>query len=41
MAHLLAHLRSPAWAHRLQSVRGYAMDHSGDVAAMKRLLPWW
>jgi putative molybdopterin biosynthesis protein len=41
MTHLLAHLRSTAWAQRLQSVRGYAMDHSGEVAAMKRLLPWW
>lgn len=38
---LLALLRSPAWQQRLDSLPGYAADHSGEVAAMKRLLPWW
>ena len=41
MAHLLAHLRSSPWQQRLQALTGYQADHSGEVAAMKRLLPWW
>jgi molybdate-binding protein len=39
--HLLAHLRSPEWDQHLHSLTGYQADHSGTVAAMKRLLPWW
>jgi len=38
---LLALLRSPQWQARLNTLPGYASDHSGEVAAMKRLLPWW
>ena len=38
---LLALLRSKAWQQRLEELPGYAPDHCGEVAAMKRLLPWW
>lgn len=38
---LLALLRSERWQQSLQSLPGYLPDHPGEVAAMKRLLPWW
>jgi putative molybdopterin biosynthesis protein len=38
---LLRLLRSAAWQQRLQALPGYLPDHPGEVAAMKRLLPWW
>lgn len=38
---LLALLRSPSWGKRLAELPGYSPDHCGEVAAMKRLLPWW
>ncbi|MCB4366169.1 helix-turn-helix transcriptional regulator [Hydrogenophaga taeniospiralis] len=38
---LLQRLRSRAWQDRLNRLSGYATDHCGEVAAMKRLLPWW
>lgn len=38
---LLALLSSPTWQSTLNALPGYASDHSGEVAAMKRLLPWW
>jgi putative molybdopterin biosynthesis protein len=38
---LLQRLRSKAWHARLDSLPGYTADHCGEVAAMKRLLPWW
>lgn len=38
---LLALLSSPKWQATLNALPGYASDHSGEVAAMKRLLPWW
>jgi putative molybdopterin biosynthesis protein len=38
---LLQRLRSRAWQDRLNALPGYATDHCGEVAAMKRLLPWW
>jgi putative molybdopterin biosynthesis protein len=38
---LLRLLRSPRWQQRLLSLAGYQPDHPGEVAAMKRLLPWW
>lgn len=41
MQKLLALLRSRAWQDTLNSLPGYATDHCGEVAAMKRLLPWW
>jgi putative molybdopterin biosynthesis protein len=34
-------LASPAWAHTLLAMHGYAPDDSGQVKAMHRLLPWW
>ncbi|WP_066254164.1 substrate-binding domain-containing protein [Hydrogenophaga flava] len=41
MKTLLQHLRSRDWQDRLNRLSGYAADHCGEVAAMKRLLPWW
>ncbi len=41
MQRLLKSLRSGAWQERLNALPGYATDHCGEVAAMKRLLPWW
>jgi molybdate transport repressor ModE-like protein len=38
---LLALLRSARWQQSLHTLVGYAPDHPGEVAAMKRLLPWW
>lgn len=38
---LLERLRSRAWQERLSALPGYRPDHCGEVAAMKRLLPWW
>ena len=38
---LLRLLRSRAWTLALDRLPGYGDDHSGQVAAMKRLLPWW
>lgn len=38
---LLALLRSPRWHQHLNRLPGYSDDHGGEVAAMKRLLPWW
>ena len=41
MKSLLKHLRSRRWQDHLNRLSGYAVDHCGEVAAMKRLLPWW
>lgn len=41
MQKLLALLRSRHWQDTLNALPGYATDHCGEVAAMKRLLPWW
>ena len=41
MKTLLQHLRGREWQERLNRLSGYAADHCGEVAAMKRLLPWW
>ena len=38
---LLERLRSRAWQEHLAALPGYQPDHCGEVAAMKRLLPWW
>jgi len=38
---LLQCLRSRAWQQRMAALPGYQPDHCGEVAAMKRLLPWW
>ena len=41
MQRLLLRLRSAEWHERLSAMPGYTPDHCGEVAAMKRLLPWW
>lgn len=41
MQRLLQRLRSRAWQEHLNTLPGYAADHCGEVAPMKRLLPWW
>ena len=41
MQRLLQRLRSAEWQERLSAMPGYTPDHCGEVAAMKRLLPWW
>jgi hypothetical protein len=41
MQRLLQRLRSAEWQERLSDMPGYTPDHCGEVAAMKRLLPWW
>ncbi len=41
MQRLLQRLRSAEWHERLSAMPGYTPDHCGEVAAMKRLLPWW
>lgn len=38
---LLSLLKSRPWQDRVNALAGYANDHGGEVAAMKRLLPWW
>lgn len=38
---LLHCLRSRAWQQHMATLPGYQPDHCGEVAAMKRLLPWW
>jgi putative molybdopterin biosynthesis protein len=38
---LIRALKDPAWQSTLNAMPGYAADHCGDVAAMKRLLRWW
>ncbi len=38
---LLHCLRGRAWQTRMSALPGYQPDHCGEVAAMKRLLPWW
>lgn len=38
---LVRTLKHPTWQATLNAMPGYAADHCGDVAAMKRLLPWW
>lgn len=38
---LLQCLRSRTWQQRMAALPGYQPDHCGEVAAMKRLLPWW
>jgi putative molybdopterin biosynthesis protein len=38
---LLKLLRSEQWHTTLQGLAGYAPEHSGEVLAMSRVLPWW
>ena len=38
---LLQHLQGNNWHQALTALPGYVPDHCGEVAAMKRLLPWW
>lgn len=41
MKKLLTLLRSKSWHDCINALPGYGADHCGEVAAMKRLLPWW
>lgn len=34
-------LQTPAWQQVLASIPGYAASQSGEVLAMRRVLPWW
>ena len=34
-------LASKAWAQQLPGLPGYELDHTGQVQAMSKLLPWW
>jgi len=34
-------LQSPAWQTSLQAIAGYAPQDSGQVLAMRKMLPWW
>lgn len=38
---LLALLKTPAWQARVAAITGYSPARSGDVLAMRRVLPWW
>ena len=38
---LLQLLRSAAWQHTMRSIAGYAPKQSGEVLAMRQVLPWW
>lgn len=38
---LLAVLRAEAWHATLTRLPGYTPEHSGEVLAMSRVLPWW
>jgi putative molybdopterin biosynthesis protein len=38
---LLELLATPAWQQRLATLPGYAPSRSGEVLAMRQLLPWW
>lgn len=34
-------LASKPWAQQLPGLSGYELDHTGQVQAMSKLLPWW
>ena len=38
---LRALLQTPAWQHRVADITGYAPLQSGQVLAMRDVLPWW
>ena len=38
---LLHLLKTPAWKSELATISGYAALQSGEVLAMRRVLPWW
>ena len=38
---LLQLLRMPEWQSTMQSIPGYKAVQSGEVLAMRRVLPWW
>ena len=38
---LLALLRTQAWRQQLQGLPGYSTHHSGEVLALRSVLPWW
>ncbi|MDD5334117.1 MAG: substrate-binding domain-containing protein [Rhodoferax sp.] len=38
---LLQLLKMPAWQRAMEKIPGYAAMQSGEVLAMRRVLPWW
>ena len=38
---LLRQLRTPSWQDELSRIAGYTAERSGEVLAMKSVLPWW
>jgi len=38
---LMQLLRSPPWQHTVATIAGYTPVQSGEVLAMRRVLPWW
>ena len=38
---LLELLQGPAWQARLAALPGYRAERSGEVLALRRVLPWW
>jgi molybdate-binding protein len=38
---LLQLLRAPEWQHAVASIAGYTPLQSGEVLAMRKVLPWW
>jgi putative molybdopterin biosynthesis protein len=38
---LLGLLRTPNWREQLETLPGYAAEQSGEVLALRSVLPWW
>lgn len=41
IAALLQLLQTPQWLDQIANIPGYAAQHSGQVLAMRKVLPWW
>jgi len=41
IAALLQLLRTPAWAAQVALIPGYTAMQSGEILALRRVLPWW
>ena len=41
IAALLQLLRTPAWAAQVARIPGYTAMQSGEILALRRVLPWW
>jgi putative molybdopterin biosynthesis protein len=41
VATLLALLGTPEWAQTIGGIPGYRAQHSGEVLALRKVLPWW